>query len=99
FRERMIDMMSADLGLDAAEVRLMNLVQPEQMPYSVGSLVPYEGPSEYDGGDYPAALRRAMQEIDYAGLVARQGQLIDGKYHGVGIGCFVDSSGAGPAET
>ena len=99
FRERIIDMMAADLGLDPAEVRLMNLVRPEQMPYSVGKLVPYEGPSEYDGGDYPAALRRAMQEIDYAGLKAMQGQLIDGKYHGVGIGCFVDSSGAGPAET
>ena len=30
---------------------------------------------------------------------ALRGRLIDGRMHGVGIGCFVESSGAGPAET
>ena len=29
---------------------------------------------------------------------AKRGKLIDGKWHGVGMACFVDSSGAGPAE-
>ena len=68
FRERLIDMMAADLGLDPAAVRLSNLIRPEQMPYQIGALVPYEGPSEYDSGDYPFVFRHALEKIDYAGL-------------------------------
>jgi aerobic carbon-monoxide dehydrogenase large subunit len=98
FRERLIDLMARDLGLDPAEVRRRNLIGPAQMPYPIGALVPYEGSAHYDSGDYPAALERALQAIDYAGLAAVRGQLIDGRLHGVGIGCFVDSTGAGPAE-
>lgn len=98
FRERLIDLMAADLGLDPAAVRLANLIPPERMPYPTGPLVPYEKPSEYDTGDYPAALKRALEIIDYASLRDIRGRQIDGRLHGVGIGCFVDSSGAGPAE-
>lgn len=98
FRERLIDMMAADLGLDAAAVRLRNLIRPEQMPYPTGPLVPYEAPGEYDSGDYPFALRYALDKAGYDGLSDLRGKLIDGKWHGVGIACFVDSSGAGPAE-
>ena len=98
FRERLIDMMAADLGLDPAVVRLRNLIRPEQMPYKIGALVPYEGPSEYDSGDYPFVFEHALEKIDYAGLGRLRGKLIDGKWHGVGMACFVDSGGAGPAE-
>ena len=99
FRERLIDMMAADLGLDPAAVRLRNLIRPEQMPYSIGALVPYEKTSAaYDSGDYPAICRHALEKFGYAGLSALRGKLIDGRWHGVGIACFVDSSGGGPAE-
>ncbi len=98
FRERLIDMMARDLELDAAEVRRRNLVRREQMPYPIGRLVPYEGAAEYDSGDYPAALAHALDSIDYTTLAQQRGQLIDGRYHGVGIACFVDSTGPGPAE-
>jgi carbon-monoxide dehydrogenase large subunit len=98
FRERLIDMMASDLGLDAAEVRRRNLVRPDQMPYAIGKLVPYEGTAQYDSGDYPQALARALDRIGYDRLTAQRGQLVGGRYHGVGIGCFVDSTGAGPAE-
>lgn len=98
FRERLIDMMAADLGLDAADVRLRNLVRPEQMPYATGTLVPYEGPAEYDSGDYPFVLRHALASFGYDDLSQLRGRQIDGRWHGVGIACFVDSSGAGPAE-
>jgi carbon-monoxide dehydrogenase large subunit len=60
--------------------------------------VPYEGPASYDSGDYPAALARALDEIGYDSLAAQRGRLVDGRYHGIGIGCFVDSTGPGPAE-
>ena len=99
FRERLLDMMAADLGLDPAEVRLRNLLTPAELPWSIGALVPYETSGAYDGGDYGAALRRALEASDYARLAKDNGRLVDGRLRGIGIGCFVESSGAGPAET
>jgi aerobic carbon-monoxide dehydrogenase large subunit len=99
FRERLLDMLAVDLGLDPAEVRLRNLLTPAELPWSIGSLVPYEASGAYDSGDYGAALRRALEASDYARLAKDNGRLVDGELRGVGIGCFVESSGAGPAET
>jgi aerobic carbon-monoxide dehydrogenase large subunit len=99
FRERLLDLMASDLGLDAAEVRLKNLITPAELPWPIGTLVPYEASGEYDGGDYGGALRRALEASDYARLAKDNGRLVGGRLHGIGIGCFVESSGAGPAET
>jgi len=99
FRERLLDMMAADLGLDPAEVRLRNLLTPAELPWPIGTLVPYEASGAYDGGDYGAALRRALEASDYTSLSKDNGRLVDGRLHGIGIGCFVESSGAGPAES
>src|SRR5204862_385392 len=99
FRERLLDLMASDLGLDPAEVRLKNLITPAELPRPIGTLGPYEASGEYDGGDYGAALRRALEASDYARLAKDNGRLMDGRLHGIGIGCFVESSGAGPAET
>jgi carbon-monoxide dehydrogenase large subunit len=98
FRERLMDMMAQDLGLDPAAVRLRNLIRRDQMPYPMGKLVPYEGATHYDTGDYPAVFRHALEKIDHVALAGLRGKLVNGKYHGVGMACFVDSSGAGPAE-
>jgi carbon-monoxide dehydrogenase large subunit len=99
FRERLLDLMASDLGLDPAELRLKNLITPAELPWDIGTLVPYEASGEYDGGDYSGALRRALEASDYARLAKDNGRLVDGRLRGVGIGCFVESSGAGPAET
>jgi len=99
FRERLLDLMASDLGLDPADVRLRNLITPAELPWTIGTLVPYEASGAYDGGDYAAALRRALEASDYARLAKDNGRLVDGKRRGIGIGCFVESSGAGPAET
>ncbi len=98
FRERLIDMIAADLGIDAAEIRRKNLITEEELPYPINGLVPYEGPTAYDTGDYPAALERALQEIGWHEKQNLQGRLINGVRHGIGLGCFVESGGAGPKE-
>ena len=98
FRERLFDMACAEFGFDRAEFRRRNLIGPGEMPYKLGKLVPYEPETEYDTGDYPALFERALAEFEYSKL-AEPGAAQNGKLHGVGIACFVESSGAGPAET
>ena len=88
--ERLMDMIAARLGLDAADVRRRNLVRPEQMPYTTSTGHPYES------GDYPAALEAALSAFDYAG--ARAGQARDraaGRLVGIGLGTYVEFTGAG----
>jgi carbon-monoxide dehydrogenase large subunit len=99
FRERLFDMACAELGYDRVEFRRKNLVGPHEMPYKLGKLVPYEPETEIDGGDYPALFDRALAEFDYPRLAALQAAQPDGKLRGVGMACFMESSGAGPAET
>ncbi|GAA4339523.1 xanthine dehydrogenase family protein molybdopterin-binding subunit [Pigmentiphaga soli] len=98
FRERLVDIAAARLGLDPAEFRRRNLIPPEAMPYDAGALVPGMGPTVYDSGNYPEVFRHALEKFGYAELAANDGRLIDGRYHGVGMGCFVESTGGGPAE-
>jgi carbon-monoxide dehydrogenase large subunit len=99
FRERMLDLMAADLGLDPAEVRLRNLLAPVEMPYRLGELAPGEINATYDGGDYPAAFRRLLVEAGYDSWKGRQGRVDgSGRRHGMGLACFVETAGAGPPE-
>ena len=63
-------MLDADRGREPAssrgEVRLRNLVQPEQMPFDNITK------KHFDSGDYPEAMRRALAAIDVDGVRARQ---------------------------
>ena len=56
--ERLMDRVARKLGLDRAEVRRRNFIQPEQMPYSVGLTFRDGKPLVYDSGDYPKGQRR-----------------------------------------
>ena len=98
--ERTIDLVANALDLDPAEVRLRNMITADQMPYKVG-LVYRDGVSiEYDSGDYPKALRTVLEEL--GGLAAiREHQrqaLEEGRYLGLGLGCYVEGTGIGPFE-
>ncbi|WP_441252722.1 xanthine dehydrogenase family protein molybdopterin-binding subunit [Tardiphaga sp. 71_E8_N1_1] len=98
FRERLIDMVATDLGIDVAEFRRKNLITEQELPYPIDGLVPYEGPTSYDTGDYVEVFERALKEIGWHEKRHLQGKLVDGVRHGIGLGCFVESGGAGPKE-
>jgi carbon-monoxide dehydrogenase large subunit len=98
-RERIIDMMAADLGIDPAEVRLKNLLAPDELPYPIGELVPGDRDTVMEEGDFLEGLRRVLDAIEYEKWKDRQGELVDGKLIGLGIACFTESSAAGPPET
>ncbi len=97
-RERLLDMVAEDLGLDPVDVRLKNLIQPSEMPYTVGVTRVDGSNTVYDSGDYPSAFSRAVEQIGYRDLKRRLGKGDDGKYHGVGIASYVEPTGFGPYE-
>ncbi len=97
-RERAVNLVAARLGMDPAEIRRINMIGAEEMPFAVGT---YEYGHEvvYDGGDYRAALARALEEIDYVGIRARQPeQRKNGTYIGVGFASYCEPSGLGAWE-
>jgi carbon-monoxide dehydrogenase large subunit len=98
FRERLIDMAAADLGIDPADMRRRNFVTAQEMPFDIGRLVTYEGPAQFDSGDFAAVFERALTEIGWTEKRAIQGRSIDGWHQGVGIASFVESSAGGVKE-
>jgi len=91
--ERMTDIMATEVGKDPADFRLQNFIQPDQFPY--------KSPTgwEYDSGNYPAALKKAMDMIDYRALRKEQAEKRQrGELMGIGISSFTEVVGAGPSR-
>jgi carbon-monoxide dehydrogenase large subunit len=99
FRERLIDMAANDLGIDRVEFRRRNLIPASDMPYRMPTITPFESTDELDSGDYRIALDRCLAEIGWAEKAKLQGRLIDGRHHGLAVGCFIEGGAAGPKET
>jgi carbon-monoxide dehydrogenase large subunit len=95
FRERLLDMVAADLKLDPIAFRRKNLIKEAELPFRTGKLVPYEPETEFDTGDYHASFERAVAEIGWEKNKHKQGRLIDGRYHGLAAAPFVESGGSG----
>ena len=88
--ERLMDLISARLGLDPADVRRVNFVSRAQMPYASVTGHPYES------GDYAAALDTALAAFGYGR--AREEQKVarvHGRRLGIGIASYVEYTGAG----
>jgi len=91
--ERLVQNAAYDLGIDPAELRFRNFIKPEQFPYtSPTGFV-------YDSGDYPTALRTALDAVSYESLRAEQeAARKDGRLIGIGIAHFTEAVGAGPSK-
>src|SRR6266571_5050986 len=77
--ERLVDILARELGMDAAELRMKNLLRPEQFPYTCPT------GWEYDSGNYPRALRAAMDLAGYEDLRREQAERRErGEYMGIG---------------
>ncbi len=110
--ERMVDLLAHELDMDPAELRMRNLIQPDQFPYHT------QTGWEYDSGDYPAALRKALEVAGYDDLRREQAERRErqraggrgstgegerqraggrgSKLMGIGVGFFTEAVGAGP---
>jgi carbon-monoxide dehydrogenase large subunit len=96
--ERAVDVFAAEIGMDPAEVRRRNFVQPDQFPFhtKTGAL--------YDTGDYEKALDTVLEAAGYQRLrqeqaARRQSGAI--RQLGIGISTYVEitASDAGAGET
>jgi carbon-monoxide dehydrogenase large subunit len=90
FIERLMDTASRVVGLDPAEIRRRNLIAADAFPFrTVTGQV-------YDSGDYPQALRRALDTADYPALRRvqeerrRRGELV-----GIGLTSYVEPCALG----
>ena len=97
--ERVVDLIARELGIDRAEVRRRNFIQPDEFPYVVG-LIDEDGlTTTYDSGDYPAGLDKLLEAIGYDGFAAEQAAARgEGRRIGIGLGCYVEGTGSGPYE-
>ncbi len=89
--ERLVDCLAHELALDPAELRLANLIRPEQFPYeSKTGWV-------YDSGEYERALRLALELAGYDELRAEQAASRErSELMGIGLSFFTEAVGAGP---
>ncbi|TFD78048.1 carbon-monoxide dehydrogenase large subunit [Cryobacterium sp. Sr8] len=91
--ERMVDILARKLEMDPAELRLKNLIKPEQFPYK------NKTGWEYDSGDYATALRKSMDMAGYDELRREQKEKrARGELMGIGISFFTETVGAGPRK-
>ena len=88
--EAIMDAIARQAGLEPYEVRLKNLVRPEQMPFENVTK------RQFDSGDYPEALRRAVAAIGLPAIRERQlkGEA-DGRLIGVGFSIFCEQGAMG----
>src|SRR5262249_34019808 len=87
-------------GIDRLEIRRRNLIAFKDMPYRLADVEPNDGfgATSCDSGDYTATFDRCVADSRWAEKMPLQGQLIDGRYHGLGIACFIEGGGSGPKE-
>jgi carbon-monoxide dehydrogenase large subunit len=99
--ERIVDCLAAELGMDPAELRMKNLLRPEQFPYVTPT------GWEYDSGEYPRALQLALDMAGYQDLRREQAEQrarlaaddsSDEPLMGIGLSFFTEGVGAGPRK-
>ncbi|UDQ87949.1 xanthine dehydrogenase family protein molybdopterin-binding subunit [Xanthobacter autotrophicus] len=85
-----LDALAAELGLAPEVVRLKNLVRPEQMPFDNITN------KHFDSGNYPEALRQALDAIKADAVRTRQlaGEP-DGRRIGLGLSIYCEQAAHG----
>ncbi|MBX2805466.1 MAG: xanthine dehydrogenase family protein molybdopterin-binding subunit [Hyphomicrobiales bacterium] len=91
--ERTISKAAQELGVDQAELRRKNFIQPNQFPYQTPVAV------VYDTGDYEPALNKAMELADYAAFEQRRAEAKSrGKLRGIGVASYIEACGIAPSS-
>jgi aerobic carbon-monoxide dehydrogenase large subunit len=91
--ERAVDIVSRELKLDPAKVRLKNFIQEKEFPYTTAL------GSEYDSGNYTKCLKLGLEISGYDAFKREEIRLrSQGKLVGIGISFVVESTGIGSSK-
>jgi len=91
--ERVIEAVAAATGIDPAEVRRANFVEPDRFPYASSGGAELGG-YEYDTGEYEKALDKLLETAGYEGLRREQAEArAEGRLMGVGLASYVEVCG------
>ena len=86
--EAVVDAAARDLGVDRLDLRRRNFIQPDEFPYRIPS------GTEYDSGDYPTVLNKAIEIADLPALEARRDQIRrQGGLAGIGVASCLEPGG------
>jgi carbon-monoxide dehydrogenase large subunit len=97
-RERLMDAIAAQLGLDPAEVRRRNLIPAADMPYA-RHLDTLGTEMTYDSGDYAGLLDKALAAAKWQAVRDElKRRRAAGETVGAGFAMFVEKSGLGPFD-
>lgn len=97
--ERLLDIVAQELKLDRAEVRRRNLVRAEDMPRAKPLITRGGIDVVLDSGNFPGAQSDALKAIGWDDFKVRQrAALREGRYIGLGLANFAESTGRGPFE-
>jgi carbon-monoxide dehydrogenase large subunit len=89
--ERMVDALAMRMDVDPFELRMRSFIRSEQFPYETVT------GWTYDSGDYPRAMRLAMDIAGYDELRREQREKhARGEIMGIGCAFFTEGVGAGP---
>jgi carbon-monoxide dehydrogenase large subunit len=98
--ERLLDIASKELGIDRIEIRKRNLIPPGAFPYEHKIIDQAFAPLILDSGNYWPVMEKALEMIGYDKFVKDEQPRLrsEGKYVGIGIAPFIESTGVGPYE-
>ncbi len=90
--ERMVDEAARVSGIDPAELRRHNFVQPDNFPFQTQVAL------AYDSGNYEGTLDLALKHIDYANFRVEQAEARkNGRYLGLGLSSYIEACGLAPS--
>lgn len=98
--ERLLDIAAKKLGIHPVDIRKKNLIPPDAFPYEHNIIDQAFAPLIFDSGNYLPVLERAAEMIGYDHFVQEEQPRLkaEGKHVGIGIVCFVETTGVGPYE-
>jgi aerobic carbon-monoxide dehydrogenase large subunit len=92
--ERLLDLGARELSIDPVHIRRINLVGPDDLPYTSPTRL------VHDSGSYPVCFEKAVEAIGYAAFRAEQARLrAEGRLVGIGFAVYNELTGLGQAAS
>lgn len=93
--ERLVDQCALDMKMSPSEIRELNFIKPEQLPYTT------QAGRMYDTGEYAEHMKLCMERADWDGFEARNAEARSrGRFRGIGMATYIEAcafAGSEPA--